>query len=76
MKTNEQLIEIARAHTLDLRLLSGQGWATEEALKNVVVQDTVIVRFESDQHAKKAMILLERETGKFIASWINTNNLR
>jgi hypothetical protein len=70
MKTNEQLIEIARAHTTDLPRLSGRPWATDEALNRVVVQDTVIVRFESDQHEKKVMILLERETGKFIASWL------
>ena len=70
MKTNEQLIEIARAHTKDLPKLSGQPWATDEALNKVVVQETVIVRFESDQHEKKVMILLERETGKFIASWL------
>ena len=70
MKTNEQLIEIARAHRKDLPKLSGQTWATDEALNKVAVQETVIVRFESDQHDKKVMILLERETGKFIGSWL------
>ena len=70
MKTNEQLIEIARAHTKGLPKLSGQPWATDEALNKVAVQDAVIVRFESDQHDKKVVILLERDSGKFFASWL------
>jgi len=68
--TDERLIEIARAHTKDLPKLSGKAWATEEALPKVSLQETVIVSFSSDEHPRKVMILLERESGKFIASWL------
>jgi hypothetical protein len=68
--TNEQLVTIARAHTKDLPKLSGETWASDENLKKVVVQDTVIVRFESDEHPNKVMILLEKDSGKFIGSWL------
>ena len=68
--TNEQLIEIARAHTKDLPRLSGEAWASDEALPNVSVQDTVIISFSAAEHLKKVNILLEKDSGKFIASWL------
>jgi hypothetical protein len=37
---------------------------------NVTALDTVVVSFESEQHPKKIMILLEKESGRFIASWL------
>ena len=71
---NEELITVARTHTLDFPRLSGESWANQETLTTVTVRDTAIVSFESDQYPKKIMILLERESGKFIASWLAPRN--
>lgn len=68
--TNDELITVARSHTVDFPKLSGEPWANQETLTKVTVLETVIVSFESEQHPKKIMILLERESGKFIASWL------
>ena len=68
--TNDELITVARTHTVDLPRLTGKPWANQETLTRVKALDTAIVSFESDQHPEKIMILLERETGKFIASWL------
>jgi hypothetical protein len=68
--TNDELITVARTHTVDFPKLSGEPWANQETLTKVTVLDTVVVSFESDQHPKKIMILLERESGKFISSWL------
>ena len=68
--TNDELITVARTHTVDFPKLSGQPWANQETLTKVTVLDTVIVSFESEQHPRKIMILLERKSGKFIASWL------
>ncbi len=61
---------MARSHTADFPKLSGESWANQETLNSVKVLDSVIVSFESDQHPKKIMILLEKDSGKFIASWL------
>jgi hypothetical protein len=68
--THEELICVARPHTVDFPKLSGESWANQETLNNVKVLDSVIVSFESDQHPKKIMILLEKDSGKFIFSWL------
>ena len=65
--TNDELITVARTHTVDFPKLSGEPWANQETLTKVTVLDTVVVSFESDQRPKKIMILLERESGKFIS---------
>ena len=72
--TNTELITVARTHTVDFPKLSGELWANQETLTKVTVLDAVAVSFESDQHPKKIMILLERESGKFIASWLAPQN--
>jgi hypothetical protein len=36
----------------------------------VAILDTVIVSFENEKHLRKIMILLEKESGKLIASWL------
>ena len=68
--THEELIEIARAHTKDIPRLSDESWATDDVLNKVAVQDTVIVCFKSDQHSNRVMILLDKDSGTFIASWL------
>ena len=68
--THDELITVARTHTIDIPKLSGEPWANQETLTKVKVQDTAIVSFESEQHPRKIMILLEKESGKFIASWL------
>jgi len=56
--THDELITVARTHTVDFP----------------TALDAVAVSFENDQHPKKIMILLERESGKFIASWLMPKN--
>jgi hypothetical protein len=68
--THDELITVARTHSVNLPKLSGEAWANPEILNQVKVLDTVIVSFESEQHPRKIMILLEKESGKFIASWL------
>jgi hypothetical protein len=68
--TNDELVTVARRHTVDFPKLSGEPWANQETLNKVTVLDAAIVSFESEQHPRKIMILLERESGKFIASWL------
>lgn len=72
--TREELITIARSHTVDFPKLTGEPWANQETLTKTTVLDTVIVSFESDQHPKKIMILLEKASGKFIASWFSSHD--
>jgi hypothetical protein len=68
--TNDELITVARTHTIDFPKLTGEPWANQETLNKVAILDTVIVSFESDEHPKKIMILMEKETGRFISSWL------
>ncbi|MBI1176779.1 hypothetical protein GC207_04995 [bacterium] len=68
--TNDELITVARSHTVDFPKLSGEPWANQETLNQVTTLDTVVVSFENDQYPKKIMILLEKESGKFVASWL------
>jgi len=72
--TNDELITVARTHTIDFPKLSGEPWANQQTLKKVTVLNTAVVSFESDQYPKKIMILLERESGKFISSWLMPRN--
>jgi hypothetical protein len=72
--THDELITVARTHTVDFPKLSGEPWAKQETLDKVLALDTVIMSFESEQHPKKIMILLERDTGKFISSWLMPRN--
>jgi len=68
--THAELILVARTHTVDFPELSGEPWANQETLTKIAVLDTVAVSFESDLHPRKIMVLLEKESGKFIASWL------
>ena len=68
--THDELITVARTHTVDFPELSGEPWANLETLTKVAALDVVAVSFESDQYPKKIMVLLEKESGKFIASWL------
>jgi len=74
--TNDELITVARTHTIDFPKLSGEPWANQETLAKITVLDTAVVSFESDQHPKMIMILLERESGKFISSCLMPRNPR
>ena len=67
--THDELITVARTHTVDFPRVTGEPWANQETLNKVNVVDTAIVSFESDEHAKKIMILLEKRSGRFISSW-------
>jgi hypothetical protein len=69
--THDELIIVARTHTADFPKLTGEPWANQETLNKVKVLDTVIVSFESEQHPRKIMNLLEKESRKFIASWLS-----
>ena len=68
--TNEELITVARTHTVDFPKLSGEPWANQETLSKVTLLETVIVSFESERYPRKIMILLEKESGKCIGSWL------
>ena len=72
--THDELITVARTHTIDFPKLTGEPWANQETLTKVTALDTVVVSFESDQHPKKIVILLERESGKFISSCLMPRN--
>ena len=74
--THEELITVARTHTIDFPKLSGESWANQETLNNITALDTVMVSFESEKHPKKIMILLEKDSGKFIGSWLAPRNAR
>jgi hypothetical protein len=74
--TQDELITVARTHTIDFPKLSGEPWANQETLTKVTALDTVVVSFESDKHPKKIMILLQRDSGKFISSWLMPRNSR
>lgn len=68
--TREELIVVARTHTVDMPKLSGESWATLEMLPKVSVTDAVGISFESDQRPGKMFVVLERDTGKFIVSGV------
>ena len=72
--TQDELITVARTHTIDFPKLSGEPWANQETLTKITVLDTVVVSFASDQHPQKIMVLLEKKSGKFIASWLMPRN--
>jgi hypothetical protein len=74
--THEELITVARSHTVDFPKLTGEPWANQKNLTKTTTLDTIIVSFESDQHPKKIMILLEKDSGKFIASWFSPRDQR
>ncbi len=66
--THEELIIVARTHTVDIPKLSGEPWATLEMLPKMTVTDTVVVSFESDERPGKMFVVLEKESGKFVVS--------
>lgn len=66
--THDELITVARTHTVDFPTLTGEPWANQETLAKVTLHDAVAVSFEDDQHPKKIVVILERESGKFIVS--------
>jgi hypothetical protein len=68
--TNEQLITVARTHTVEFPKLCGEPWANQDTLNMVTLRNAAAVTFESEQYPKKIMILLDRDSGKFIASWL------
>jgi len=69
--THDKLIAEARTHTKDIPRLSGEPWATLEMLPKVRAVDAVAVYFESDERPGKIIVVLERESGKFILSCLN-----
>lgn len=66
--THDELIQEARKHTTDIPRLSGQPWATLEALPKTTVADAVVVTFEGSEPDRTMFVVLERASGKFIAS--------
>ena len=66
--TNDELITVARTHTVDIPELSKEPWANAATLTKITLLDAVVVSFESEQHPKKIVVILERESGKFILS--------
>jgi hypothetical protein len=66
--THDELIALARTHTKDMPELSGESWATLEMLPKARAVETVSVYFESDDCPGKMLVVLERETGKFVLS--------
>jgi hypothetical protein len=68
--THDELITVARSHTVDFPKLTGEPWANQETLTKITLTEVAAVSFESEQHPKKIMILLDKESGKFIASWL------
>ena len=66
--THDQLIAEARKHTIDIPRLSGEPWATLEMLPKVTAADAIAISFEGDEPNRKMFVVLEKETGKFIAS--------
>jgi hypothetical protein len=58
--THDELITVARTHTVDFPKLSGEPWANQETLNKVKVLDTVIVSFESEQYPRKIMSFWRR----------------
>ena len=66
--THDELIAIARTHIENIPNLSGEPRANMETLSTVTALDAVVVSFESDQHPKKIVAILEKESGKFILS--------
>jgi hypothetical protein len=68
--TQKQLITVARTHTVDFPKLTGKAWANPETLAKVAVLETVVVSFEDGKHPEKIFVLLEKATGKFVASWL------
>ncbi len=69
--THDELIAEARKHTADIPRLSGESWATLETLPRATVADAVVVSFEGDEPHRKMFVVLERESGKFIASGLH-----
>jgi hypothetical protein len=69
--THDELITVARTHTIDIPKLSGEPWATLEMLPKVTVTDAVVVSFESDQRPGKMFVVLEGASGKFVASGLH-----
>jgi len=66
--THDELIAEARKHAADIARLSGEPWATLETSPKVAVGDAVVVSFTSDEPHREMFVVLERETGEFIAS--------
>ncbi len=69
--TQDELIAEARKHTKDIPRLSGKPWATLEMLPRITVTDAVVVAFEGDDPQRKMFVVLERESGKFVASGLH-----
>jgi len=68
--TNDELMIVARTHTVDMPKLSGESWTTLEMLPKVTVTDAVVVSYESDQRPGKMFVVLERASGKFVVSGV------
>lgn len=62
--THDELIIVARTHTIDIPKLSGEPWATLEALPKITVMDAVVVSFESDQRHGKMFVVFGERFGK------------
>ena len=70
--THEELIQEARKHTTDIPRLSGQSWATQEALPKITVADAVVVSFKGDEPDRQVFVVLEKDSGKFVASGLRS----
>ncbi len=66
--THEELIQEARKHTADIPRLSGQYWATPEALPKTTLADAVVVSFQGDEPERQIFVVLEKDSGKLVAS--------
>lgn len=66
--TNEELITVARSHLSDMPELSCQPWATPENMPNASITDTVIVTFTGDKTPGRMLVVLEKQTGRFVFS--------
>lgn len=73
--TNEELINEARLHLADMPELSGETWATPETLSKASVIDAAIITFESDKQPGQMVVVLERETGRFVLSGVHPQGI-
>jgi len=69
--THDKLIAEARKHMVDIPRLSGESWATLEMLPRATVADAVVISFEGDEPNRNMFVVLEKESGKFVASGLH-----
>jgi hypothetical protein len=72
--TNEELITIARSHAADIPKDSGASWASLETLTKMTTLDALIVYFEADQRPQRIIVVVAKESGKFLFSGLVPRN--